>query len=114
VLVPSCRLTHDELQERAADVNRGLRDIAAERGHRFVALDSAWYGFDPIHIRHRDWRTAWSRILDVPADLTWRASIGEAAGLLLRRPQRQTFLGIDIGRRQQGAALSGGGRVWLF
>jgi hypothetical protein len=114
VLVPSCRLSHDELQKRAAEVNQGLRDIASERGHRFVALDSSWYGFDPIHIRHRDWRTAWSQILDVPVDLEWRASTVEAARLLLRRPQRQTFFGREIGCRQQGAALPGGGRVWLF
>jgi len=53
-------------------------------------------------------------MLDVPADLTWRGSLAEAAGLLLRRPQRQTFFGREIGCREQGAALSGGGRVWLF
>jgi hypothetical protein len=114
VIVPSCRLTHDELQQRAALVNEGLRAIAAERGHRFVELESSWYGFDPIHIRHRDWRAAWSRILDVPHDISWRGSLLEAVRLHLRRPQRQWFLGREVGRAEQGAPLPGGGRVWLF
>ena len=114
VIVPSCRLTHDELRHRASVVNDGLRAIAAERGHRFVELDSAWYGFDPIHIRHRDWRTAWSRMLGVPTESEWRGSLGEAIGLHLRRPQRQWVFGREIRQQAQGAPLSGGGRVWLF
>lgn len=114
IIVPSCRLTHDELRRRAAEVNDGLRAIAAERGHRFVALESSWYGFDPIHIRHRHWRTAWSRILGVPADAAWRGSLGEAARLHLRRPERQWVFGVEMRRAQQGAPLSGGGRVWLY
>lgn len=114
VIVPSCRLTHDELRQRAALVNDGLRIIAAEGGHRFVELDSAWYGFDPIHIRHRHWRAAWSRILGVPSEVEWQGSLSEAVGLHLRRPQRQRFLGRETGQQEQGASLSGGGRVWLF
>lgn len=113
IIVPSCRLTRDQLHERADAVNAGLRKIAAERGHRFVELESSWYGFDPIHIRHRHWRTAWSRMLGVP-ETAWRGSIGEAAGLHLRRPQQQRLFGVDIGQREQGAPLPGGGRVWLY
>jgi hypothetical protein len=114
VIVPSCRLTHDELRHRAAVVNEGLRTIARERGHRFVELDSAWYGFDPIHIRHRDWRTAWSRMLGVETESEWRGSLGEALGLHLRRPQRQWLFGRELRQQEQGAPLPGGGRVWLF
>lgn len=119
VVVPSCRLTRDELHDRARLVNDGLRTIAAERGHRFVALESAWYGFDPIHIRHRHWRTAWSQVLDVPLELDGpgrmsHGSLSEAIGLHLRRPKKQWLFGRDIGQAEQGAPLSGGGRVWLF
>jgi len=114
IIVPSCRLTRPELHARAAAVNTGLRQIAAERGHRFVELDSSWYGFDPIHIRHRHWRTVWSRMLGVPEGTAWRGSISEAVGLHLRRPQQQRLFGMDIGQHQQGAPLSGGGRVWLY
>ena len=114
VIVPSCRLTHDELHDRARLVNAGLRTIAAERGHRFVEIESSWYGFDPIHIRHRYWRTAWSRMLDVPADVGWRGSISEAVGVHLRRPQRQWLFGKEMRQQQQGASLAGGGRLWLY
>lgn len=113
-LVPSCRLSHDELQRRATLVNAGLREIAAERGHRFVELDSAWYGFDPIHIRYPYWRDAWSKILGVPRDLGRRRSVAEAIGLHLRRPEREWVFGIQIRHAQPGAPLRGGGRVWLF
>lgn len=114
VLVPSCRLTHDELQRRATLVNAGLRDIAAERGHRFVELDSAWYGFDPIHIRYPYWRDAWSKILGVRGDALRRGSFSEAVGLHLRRPEREWVFGIAMRHPRQGARLRGGGRVWLF
>lgn len=114
ILVPSCRLTHDELRRRAGQVNDGLRALAAERGHRFESLDSSWYGFDPIHIRYRHWRTAWARILGVPAGTAWRGSLPEAVRLHLRRPEREWFLGMERRRAQHGARLTGGGRVWLF
>jgi hypothetical protein len=114
VVVPSCRLSHDELQLRATRVNDGLRALAAERGHRFVELASAWYGFDPIHIRYRHWPGAWSRILGVGSGVEWRGSIAEAAALHLRRPERQWLFGREMRQLAQGAPLSGGGRVWLY
>lgn len=113
-LVPSCRLTRDELQRRATQVNAGLRTIAAERGHRFVELDSVWYGFDPIHIRYPYWREAWSKILDVPREPRGRGSLTEAIGLQLRRPEREWVFGIEMRHTNQGRRLRGGGRVWLF
>jgi hypothetical protein len=114
VVVPSCRLTHDELASRARAVNDALRDLAAARGHRFVELDSSWYGFDPIHIRHRHWRTAWSRMLGVPEDIPWRGSLAEGIGLHLRRPAEESVFGIPMGHKNQGRPLPRGGRVWLF
>ncbi|TAK17148.1 MAG: hypothetical protein EPO35_03660 [Acidobacteria bacterium] len=113
VLVPSCRLTQDELQRRATLVNAGLRAIAAERGHRFVELDSEWYGFDPIHIRYPYWRSAWSKILGV-ADARWKGSVPEAIGLYARRPQREWLFGVELRQNRQGRRLAGGGRVWLY
>lgn len=114
VIVPSCRLTRDDLHQRARLVNEGLREIAAERGHRFVALDSAWYGFDPIHFRYRHWGDAWTRILGVSLDSSSRGSMAEAIRVQLRRPEQQWLFGKDIGQRAQGAPLPGGGRLWLF
>jgi hypothetical protein len=114
VVVPSCRLTHDELASRARAVNDALRELGAERGHRFVPLDSTWYGLDPIHIKHRYWQRAWSRMLGVAEDLDWRGSLAEGVALHLRRPAEESVFGIPLGRKQQGRPLPGGGRVWLF
>lgn len=114
VLVPSCRLTHEQLRRRAGQVNDALRQLARDRGHRFEPLDSDWYGVDPIHIRPRFWRTAWSRMLGVPADLAWRVSWPELVGVHLRRPEREWLFGVERRRAQDGASLSGGGRIWLF
>lgn len=114
VLVPSCRLTHDQLRQRAAQVNAGLRQLAEERGHRFEPLDSAWYGLDPIHIRSRFWRAAWSRILGAPSDLAWTTSWPELIHLHTQRPEREWFFGVERRRRQEGVRLRHGGRVWLF
>ena len=114
VIVPSCRLSLDELHRRARLVNDGLRATAAERGHRFVELDSMWYGFDPIHFRYRHWDNAWTRILGVSPGAPPRGSLAEAIRMHLQRPQQQWLFGKQVGRALQGHPLSGGGRLWLF
>jgi hypothetical protein len=114
MLVPSCRLSLAQVTEAAERVTAGLADLAASHGVRFLRLNPAWYGFDPIHIRPSCWRPAWQEILGCAArgdrGRAWR----EAVGLYLLRPERRWVLGMEQVTPQHGVALRTGGRVWLY
>lgn len=58
VLVPGSRLTLDGAMAGSTELEHGLRAIAARHGARFVELPLSWYGFDPVHVQRRHWRTA--------------------------------------------------------
>lgn len=112
ILVPSCRLSLERVLETAERVDRGLAELASDRGVRFFALKPSWYGFDPIHIRPALWTTAWAEILGVD-----RAAGGfgvEALRLYLTRPERQWLFGVEQLNPQRGVALPSGGRIRLY
>jgi hypothetical protein len=50
------------LLERARELDRRLRGLAAEHGARLVEPQAAWYGIDPIHFRRSRRRQAWDHI----------------------------------------------------
>jgi hypothetical protein len=112
VLVPSCRLSLDEVRAAAERVDAGLRELAEKRGVRFVHLDPTWYGLDPIHIRPSLWRSAWQTILG--AGCEGSGSAVEGLRLYLMSPERRWLFGVEQHTPQRGIALSGGARVWLF
>jgi hypothetical protein len=112
VVAPSCRLSLDQVLERAERVNAGLAALAAERGARLFELEPSWYGFDPIHIRPVMWRTAWSAILGV--ERAGERSAAESLRLYLMRPERQWLFGTEHLTPQTGVALRRGGHVWLY
>jgi hypothetical protein len=112
VVVPACRLSLDQVLERAERVNAGLAALGAQRGVRLFRLDPSWYGFDPIHIRPALWRTAWSGILGV--ERAGERSATESLRLYLMRPERQWLFGAWRETPQAGVGLPAGGRVWLY
>src|SRR5436309_4600013 len=115
ILVPSCRLSFDQVVERAERVNAGLAGLAAARGVRFFHLNPDWYGFDPIHIRAASWRPAWQEMLGSRLAANGnRGSRIDALRLYLMPPERQWLLGIEHFSPQSGKALSSGSRVWLY
>jgi hypothetical protein len=115
LLVPSCRLSLPEVLERAEQVNMGLAELSSAHGARFLHLDPAWYGFDPIHIRPSLWRQAWQQILDAqPQASSNGVSTTESLRLYLMRPERRWILGLEQFTPQSGVALPSGGRVWLY
>src|SRR5207237_10916420 len=109
ILVPSCRLSFDQVVERAERVNAGLAGLAAARGVRFFHLNPDWYGFDPIHIRAASWRPAWQEMLGsrVAADGN-RGSTIEALRLYLMPPERQWLCGVERLSPQSGKAFTSG------
>jgi hypothetical protein len=115
ILFPSSRLSHDQVLETAKQVNAGLAKLSADRGIRLFQLNPDWYGFDPIHIRHLQKRTAWQQILGVNL-----AAGGSAVGLIeqlklrMAAPERRWLFGIEHSTPQSGIPLPSGGYLWLY
>ncbi len=51
------------MRQMTAEVDAGLRDLAARHECGVVSPRGEWYGFDPIHVRRRHRATAWSEML---------------------------------------------------
>ena len=115
MLVPSCRLTMDQVIDRAERVNEGLGKLSAAYGVKLFHLDSTWYGFDPIHVRPSRWRSAWQQILGVPPETkSSGGAMVESLKLYFMRPERRWLFGIEQVTPQSGVALRSGGQVWLY
>jgi hypothetical protein len=115
ILVPSCRLSFDQVLERAERVNAGLAESAASHGARILPLNPAWYGFDPVHIRPSHWRPAWREILGSQPDADGLdCSRLEGLRLYVMPPERRWLFGVEQFTPQTGVALASGGRVWLY
>jgi hypothetical protein len=115
ILVPSCRLTLEQVLDAAERVNDGLAQLSAARGVKFFRLDPEWYGFDPIHVRPSLWRPAWEQILGVrPPSSPNGVSKAEGLRLYFMRPERRWLFGVEQFNPQSGVALSSGGRLWLY
>ena len=112
VLVPSCRLSLEQVLEVAERVDDGLARLAEARGARFFRLKDQWYGFDPIHIKPTQWRCAWQDILGAQEAAT--PSMLEALRLYLLWPERQWLFGVEQHTLQAGTRLRHGARVWLY
>jgi hypothetical protein len=86
------------MQERAADLNERLRNLAAAYGAHVVDPPGEWYGFDPIHVRRgrRDeaWNTVFSGWQSFDAVRNGVAiSLAQALRLIAGRPAERRFLG---------------------
>lgn len=114
ILFPRCRLSLADVTERAAIVERGLRTQAESRGLRFVAMQSEWYGVDPIHIRPSLWENVWRQMLDIGPSARPSRSLVEGVQLYRLRPEHRWVFGIEQVAPQRGHPLPRGGRVWLY
>ena len=89
-------------------MNDGLKRLADERCVPVVELRGLWYGFDPIHIRLRHWRTAWREILSAWSDAPVSASA--ARGSLTRWLYLRSLPPLErrlFGRERRAAQPSG-------
>lgn len=115
LFVPRCRLSLAQVAGTAEQVSEGLVQLASRRRLRFVPLDPAWYGFDPIHMRVSIWRSAWQQILcDAVDDGTDNGPWLEGLRLYFMFAERQSMFGVDRVSPQTGVRLTHGARVWLF
>lgn len=65
LMFPQSRLTLEVALSESAAIHRQLLDSAETRTVTRTAPEGRWYGFDPIHIRRRCRREAWSRYLSL-------------------------------------------------
>lgn len=96
VLVPSCRLTLASALDGAARLDAGLRHLARERGATFHEPRPEWYGFDPIHVRTKFWRTAANEWLGAPPTMAGPRIDGivERVKFLFAAPVERTLFGV--------------------
>jgi hypothetical protein len=117
-LFPSCRLTLDEVSERACELDERIARLARERKCRLVEPRAEWYGFDPIHLKLRHWSRAWRELLapwnEARDGARARASL--ARWLYLRRcaPERVARFGVERYRAQPSGRLVDGASISFF
>ncbi|HEV2970274.1 MAG TPA: hypothetical protein VGY55_09805 [Pirellulales bacterium] len=116
---PKCRAGLDEVLLRAGELNAGLIDLARARRIPTVALRGAWYGFDPIHIRLRFWKSAWREILsgwcDAPAAAAFaRGSLTRWLYLRSRAPEARRLFGVARRAPQPSGRLRDGTTIALY
>ena len=63
ILFPRSRLTLHDARSQAREVNQRLIELAESHKTTIFPVRSAWYGFDPIHLRWPLARAAWRAIL---------------------------------------------------
>lgn len=115
IFVPSCRLPLSQVIDRAERLNEGLVKLSTAYAIKFLQLDPAWYGFDPIHVRPSRWRPAWQQILGAQPDgQSDGGSMIESMKLYFMRPERRWLFGVEQFTSQPGVALRSGGQVWLY
>ena len=108
LFVPNCRLTQRELANRAGRLNELLLRLANSLEISLVTPRGDWYGLDPIHIRYRHVRRAWSEVLSQwngasQATARLRISLREALVLRTRLPAERR-VGRITQRRPQPAS----------
>lgn len=116
VLVPGCRLSLAEVQDRAHRVEAGLRDLALRRGCTFRPLRAEWYGFDPVHIRRSHAFAAFADLLGLDVAPPRPALDGAAARLRLlqARPERRWWFGREQHAAQPARRFADGTTLSLY
>jgi hypothetical protein len=116
---PSSRITLDEVTRRAKSLNDGLRRLAAARGFATAEHRTAWYGFDPIHIRFLRRGEAWRDILAgwATADAAHAAAthaIARTLYLRTRTPAQRRLLWLEQRGRKPSAMFADGTSVSIY
>ena len=112
LLFPFCRIDHATIMRRAYDLDAQLRALAKEFDVTLVEHRREWYGLDPIHIRARHWRSAWTELFQAwQADATPAAPSGSLRRwfyLRTRAPERRWWFGREFRTAQPAGRLADG------
>jgi hypothetical protein len=116
---PGCRLSRNDAFSRAEQLDAGLQQLAAHRGLHAVRPRTEWFGFDPIHIRRRNWSVAWNEFLSgwcaEPHETNLaRGSFARWLYLRSRAPAQRTIFGIEQRAAQPCGRLRDGSTVAFY
>jgi hypothetical protein len=113
---PARKLQFEPMRAAVPALDQGLREAAVRHGADFVELRHEWYGFDPIHIRPRRCRQAWSEILApaAPVQPCPRVSLSRALATYRLFPERQWIFGREMRRDQPCGRVSAGTTISLY
>ena len=112
LIFPGSPLQYEGLLDKVEYLTEGMRELADEFGADLAVLPPTWYGLDPIHIRMRQQRDAWSRIMS-----PWRRDDEASAARFTMRERRaianvrhayREWFGKPQVREQPAAVLSNG------
>jgi len=115
LMFPGRELTREQAIVRARELHAGLESLARERGASFACLRPEWYGFDPIHIKLRHWRAAWSELLAAwarertSAETATTRGRREGAAGSSAHPARARVATSTATRRRRGGTARGNG-----
>ena len=118
-LFPRSGLTLEKARAWSAETNAGIADFRVRKKTTAIAASSAWYGFDPIHLRRRAWRQAWPMILaawrggDAPP-IVARPTVWDRAFLWCLAPAEYSIFGRKRTCEQPSGRLRDGTTISLY
>ncbi|MCO6046814.1 hypothetical protein NG895_23190 [Aeoliella sp. ICT_H6.2] len=119
IFFPPSRLTLSKARDLAQRINEGVIEVANRHGCQRLTMPGAWYGIDPIHIRHRYRPVAWQAVVDrwrEPNALHEKSVFSSKNRYLLNtaRPQERCLLGRHQCCAQPSIVLSDGSQVAVY
>jgi len=116
ILFPRSTLRFESLETALPALDDGLRRIASRYGAAFVELRRDWYGFDPIHVRLRAHREAFTEIVSAAASVDSCPSVplSRALQTFALLAERQWIFGREIRRPQPCLREADGTTVSLY
>ena len=118
ILFPKSRLTLEGAIETTHKLNDRVAELARRYDARLFEPAPEWYGFDPIHVKHRYKQLAWQQLFAgwCKEELPEPAQHSFARYLRLRRvrPQQRHLFGIEQRQAQPAHQLDDGSLLSLF
>jgi hypothetical protein len=118
LLFPGSRITLNQIQERAMEVDQQLLSLSRNHELHTVQPQSSWYGMDPIHVRARYLGVAWPELLgrwvpvrDLPRiNTTWQ----QRRYFRSAKPLHRTVFGMAMKHEQPSRYLKDGSNVSFY
>ncbi len=119
MLFPRSTLTLADAKRLVREVNERLVELGETRKISVIPVSTSWYGFDPIHLRRRGQRAAWSKLLACwkptgEPRAPGRSSLWTTAYLAALAPYEWSRFGIALGETQPCGRFCDGTTISLY